>query len=84
MHKVTSTLFKMTEPQSWQLLRAINVGATTPGLSGVTQQFEFVDGQSEQYGETEFGLVETKLKKIGLSIMKANDGGDTTLGDVAE
>lgn len=55
-------LFKMTEPVSWQLLRAMDAGAVTrPRIHYPEYDVEFIEGMPERYGSTEFGLVEERL-----------------------
>jgi len=76
-------LFKMTEPASWQLLRAIQVGPPLPRF--IPQfDFEFVEGVTEGYGSTEFGKVESRLNQLAERIRLKIKQGDMFAGDVAE
>jgi hypothetical protein len=56
-------IFKLTEPMSWQLLRAINLPGSYPVSS---LGHEFIPGRKENYYVTEFGLVQSKLNQLAL------------------
>lgn len=72
-------LFKMTEPMSWQLLRAINM----PGTYAVKNlDYEFIPGKKENYCTTEFGIVEAKLDQLAIDVAQKNAAGDSSLGTV--
>lgn len=75
-------LFRMTEPYSWELLRAIAVDPLTPGAAVPNYEFEFIDGSSEQYAYTEFGIVETKLNKLAFRIGRLSRT-NPAIGEVA-
>ena len=65
--------FKMTQPQAWQLLEAINVSDKTPSYARSNHNHEFVDGMQESYDKTKFGIVQAKLNKLLFSrIPKSN------------
>jgi RES domain len=76
------SLFRMTIPHSWELLRAIQAGPTLP-IPGIAFDFEFIPGRKEPYYETEFGKVQTNLNKeaVRLRIKSKNDN-DPALGQV--
>ena len=76
-------LFKLTEPVSWQLLRAIKIGPDYPSLVPGFE-FEFVKGMIENYGPTEFGHVETKLRHLVAQTKLKIRQGEKSAGDVAE
>jgi hypothetical protein len=78
-------LFKLTEPYSWQLLRAIQAKRENEGAGMPPQfDFEFISGLKEQYGSTEFGMVQGKLTKLARDIIYRNENGEPDLGDVEE
>jgi hypothetical protein len=78
------SLFKMTTPHSWQLLRAVQAGEGHTGSVIPFFDFEFIDGRKEPYYKTEFGDVESKLNKLAFDIYHRNRSGEPELGDVAE
>ncbi len=79
------SVFKMTEPQSWELLSAVHTGRMMPG-SAVPRYlpFEFIEGQEENYADTGFGNVEIKLNRLALDCDFMSRNGKPDLGDVLE
>jgi hypothetical protein len=75
-------LFKMTEPHGWELLKAINIGGGTSGGTLSMFDFKFVGDKKEHYHETEFGMVEMRLKKLVDGIIDRNENGESDLGDI--
>ncbi len=75
-------VFKMTDPVSWQMLSAVNVGE---GNFGALPNFEleFIEGNKEPYYKTQFGMVEMKLNKLVFEVMRKNQEGDPTAGEVS-
>lgn len=78
------SLFKMTSPHGWELMRAVQVGEGMPGHCVPTFDFVFVDGRKEPYYKTEFGNVQSKLNKIAHDTIFRNTNGEPDLGNVAE
>ncbi len=76
--------FKMTQPYSWELLRAITVDDETRFHLVPTYEFEFINGRKQQYFRTEFGIVESRLNKMADDIRIKNKNREPELGDVAE
>jgi hypothetical protein len=74
------SLFKMTEPTSWQLLRAIRGAPGNPPFFDI----EFVEGITEPYHDTEFGEVERKVRGLIGDIVSRNNAGDVDAGDIRE
>ena len=74
--------FKMTDPVGWQLLSSINVGQGISGRTIPSFPLEFLEGIEEQYENTEFGMVQTRLNKIVEHIMLRNKNGEPSIGDV--
>jgi hypothetical protein len=75
-------LFKMTEPQSWQLLAALGVPFARFQVRAPYFDFEFVNRITQQYAETEFGRVEYRLDCLVAAIKHENTVRDKSLGDV--
>jgi hypothetical protein len=75
-------LFRMTEPYGWELLRAVNAGEGTPGHAAPNFEFEFLDGRKEYYAHSEFGLVETRLRKLAFEGLEMNVRGQPDFGIV--
>ena len=72
----------MTDPVGWQLLSSINVGQGISGRTIPSFPLEFLEGIEEQYENTEFGMVQTRLNKIVEHIMLRNKNGEPSIGDV--
>jgi RES domain len=78
------SLFRLTEPYGWELLRAIHAGPGMPTAAQPFYKFEFISGKEEQYHETEFGKVETTLSKIAVDLLIENNQSDPMAGSVNE
>jgi hypothetical protein len=77
------SLFKLTEPTNWQLLRSIHLDSR-PGNAMDTFEFEFIKGIREGYHSSEFGQVQITLNSLAMKIQAFNvaQNGDPGLGDV--
>jgi len=76
------SLFKMTQPIGWELVRAINAGNKTLAYSGTHFDMEFMEGVAEPYWNTEFGIIQTKLASRVAAISYENANVNPSLGDV--
>ena len=76
------SLFKMTKPQRWDLLRAVNAGWQFAESPNDSLKLVFLDDLWEPYRDTEFGMVEKKLDRLAMNIMQRNKDGEPDLGDV--
>lgn len=72
----------MTEPHSWELLRASRVGDKKPVAPAKLFRLELIDGCEEQYAFSEFGEIEMKLKKLVDMIRQQNDDGKPDVGNI--
>lgn len=75
--------FKMTDPVSWQVLSAVNVGEGMFGEDVPMYYFDFFDGIEELYSNTDFGEVESKINKLISKIIRENNQGQPSLGDIS-
>lgn len=76
-------LFKMTRPCGWQLLRAAQVG-DGPAVVAAMFRFELVENMEEQYAYSEFGEIESKLRKLADVIKRKNNNGQPEAGDITD
>lgn len=77
-------LFRMTSPQSWQLLRSIMLDLNTRFPRGWDTDVEFVDGFKEPYIYTEFGKVESRLRSISIQYRTQIQGEQSSVGTIPE
>lgn len=75
------SFFKMTDPLSWEMLKAIDFQSCV-GFSRNMDDFEFAPGIIGPYWTSDFGQIETKLKMIAFEMKKKIGHGETGLGEV--
>jgi hypothetical protein len=76
------SLFKMTKPYGWQLLRAAQVGDRVSNVAAAWFRIELIEGLEEQYADSEFGEIEAKLRKLADMTKKKNESGEPDVGDI--
>lgn len=76
-------LFRMTAPQSWQLLSSIGAGHGEPAKGPELTKFEFIPDVHVLYGQTEFGRVQRRLSTLATADMEKIRQGAKELGRVS-
>ena len=76
------SLFKMTTPCGWELLRAAQAGDTVESVSPPFFRIELIEGLEEQYALSEFGETEAKLGNLVSMTRKRNNNGEPDVGDI--
>ncbi len=76
------SVFKMTEPYGWGLLKATHIGEVNPDYRVPNFDLELMEGVKGPYYDTEFAVIESKLDRLARHIVAKNKSGDPDLGDV--